>query len=239
MALKTLKNQRVAILEDNPDNRDRWTEMVARFGAEPVPIASPAPALRNLEQFLTTHRISMVLCDNRLFEHGSYADYSGAEAVAASYRSGRGGVLVTAYENADAETFIRPHRRWIPVLIHAMQLKSKSLESGLLEANREVREHSPSRERMSHRTILTIRSIIEKGTTIIVKVMMSQWNAQIEVGFPLELIPARIHSSIVPGAMLIAQVNIEATRAEDLFFENFEQPDSNALKKSKTLFGGA
>ena len=35
--------------------------------------------------------------------------------------------------------------------------------------------------------------------------------------------------------MLIAEVNIEAARQEDLFFDNFELPDANVLKKAKTI----
>ena len=237
MGVLTLKNRRVAILEDDPNNRERWTDMIARFGAKPVPIAPPAPALNSLKQFLAREHISMVLCDNRLFERGGYASYSGAEAVAVSYRSGRGGVLVTAYENADTESFIRPHRRWIPVLIHSMHLKSSVLESGLLQADQEVRKHSPPRERIPHRTIMTVRSVIEKGTTKIVKVMMSQWCAQAEVGFPLAMLPAKIQASIAPGVMLLAQVNIEALRAEDLFFEKFELADPDVIKKAKTILG--
>src|SRR5262245_44376612 len=85
MRSRSLNKQRVAILEDDPGNRDRWTSLVAMCGAVPVPVQPPAPSLSGLGRFLTRGKISLVLCDNRLFDH-DYADYYGAAAVAESYR---------------------------------------------------------------------------------------------------------------------------------------------------------
>src|SRR5258706_14190296 len=113
--MTTLDNQRVAILEDNPDNRDRWVDLVKMCGGIGVPVVPPVPSLSELETYFENYNIAMVMCDNRLFEH-DYADYYGAAAVAASYRSGRGGVLITAYEKDDAELSIRQFRRWVPAL---------------------------------------------------------------------------------------------------------------------------
>jgi hypothetical protein len=40
-----------------------------------------------------------------------------------------------------------------------------------------------------------------------------------------------------PGSLLIAQVNIDAARQEDLFFDEFELPNPDALKKAKSVLG--
>jgi len=53
------------------------------------------------------------------------------------------------------------------------------------------------------------------------------------VGLPLEMVPEKLKPAVAPGALLIAQVNIEATRAEDLYFDKFELPDADVLKKPK------
>ena len=84
---------------------------------------------------------------------------------------------------------------------------------------------------------MTVRQVIQKGTKKVAKVVMSQWDPHSEVGFPLDIVPAGLRASVQPGKMLIAQVNIEADRAEDLFFIKFELPDPNALEKAKALFG--
>ncbi len=65
---------------------------------------------------------------------------------------------------------------------------------------------------------------------------MSQWNATQEVGFPLDLVPKELQVAVQPGNMLIAEVNIEAARQEDLFFDKFELPNPNVLEKAKTIF---
>jgi hypothetical protein len=67
--------------------------------------------------------------------------------------------------------------------------------------------------------------------------MMSQWDSKQEVGFPLDLVPKKLQAAVKPGKLLIAEVNIEAERQEDLFFDKFELPDADVLKKAKALFG--
>jgi hypothetical protein len=177
----------------------------------------------------------MVICDHRLFDR-NYATYTGAAAVAASYRSGRGGVLVTAWEKDDAEISIRQFRRWIPVLIHATELKRTLLEEALLQADREASQHLPARQRVPYRTIMTVISLVSTGGKQVVKVVMSQWNPSLEVGFPITMLPEGLRAAAVPGNMLIAQVNLEAERHEDLFFDSFEAPDPDVLNKSKAFF---
>jgi hypothetical protein len=84
---------------------------------------------------------------------------------------------------------------------------------------------------------MTVKSIEPRGTSKVVKVMMSQWDATQEVGFPLDLVPKELQAAVKPGNMLFAEVNIEAARQEDLYFHNFELPDADVLKRAKTLFG--
>jgi hypothetical protein len=236
MALKQISNQRIAILEDSPTNRDRLSDLVKSIGGIPIPASPRAPKLDHLELFFKNENISMVICDHRLFEHGSYANYSGAEAVAISYKSGLGGVLVTSWEKEDAESSIREYRRWIPSLIHSTNLKRETLITALIEADKEARQNILGKRRIPYRTIMTIQRIINIGSDKVVKVVMSQWDINKEVGFPFRLIPSSLHKYIEPGRMLIAQVNIEANREEELYFDKFEIPDANVLKKTQTYF---
>ena len=232
----TFHNLRIAILEDDPTNRARLSDLITMIGAVALAVPPPAPALTDLEPFLVRQRISMVVCDHRLFERGDYAPYTGADAIKVSYQSGRGGVLVTAYENADAESSIRAHRRWIPALVHATELRRAVLESALVRADRETRQHLPVPQRVPYRTLVTVRSLVTKGSETIVKVVMGQWRSTEEVGFPLSMLPVEMHESVVPGNMLIAQVNLEAERGEDVFFDQFELPDPDVLRKSQAFF---
>jgi hypothetical protein len=236
MTTKPLDNVCVAVFDDNPVNRERLSDCIRSQGGEPIEVSPRAPSSLNLlEDFYRLKRVSLIACDHRLFD-GNYANYYGAQAVAESYRHGRGGVLITAYENYDADHSIREYRRWIPVLLHATDIKPSGLGEALLQADREVRQHLVPQHREPFRTIMTIKQLIPKGNATIVKVVMSQWNPHVEVGFPLNMVPKEMQASVSPGNMLIAQVNICAARAEDLYFDQFELPDPNALRKSKAFF---
>ncbi|MSU58981.1 MAG: hypothetical protein EXS35_12580 [Pedosphaera sp.] len=235
----TITNRRVAILEDNDRKRDRLCGLIKLCRAVPVPVVGHAPQLNALPEFLSTERIDLLVCDHRLFEHGDYAPYYGAQAVERSYHAGVGGVVQTAYERNDAEISLRRSRRWIPALVHSKELTHVTLNAALLQADQEVREKRPTLERIPHRTIMTVRRVELHGATKVVKVVMSQWSAEQEVGFPLDIVPVKMRSSVAPFKMLIAQVNIEAASQEDLFFENFELPNPDVLKKAQSLFGRA
>jgi hypothetical protein len=236
MTTTSLSNRRVAIFEDNVRNRGRWADMVKRSGGIPVPMTDHAPPLKDLGKYFKKEKISLMMSDHRLSEHTDYAGYSGAEAVAESYHRRVGGILVTAYARADAELSLRHYRRWIPNLIHSTDLTRMKLVPALLLADLEVRENKPSKERIPHRAIMTVRSIESRGMNQIVKVIMSQWSVTEEVGFPLEMVPENIRNEVTPGNLLIAQVNIESARAEDIYFDKFELPDPNVLKNANTLF---
>ena len=238
MPSTALANRRIAIFEDSPINRERLSDMVTRCGATAFPVNGPAPKLKGMSVFLKRQRINMVVCDHHLSQRRDYAPFLGAEAVAMCYSLGTPGILVTSFENADAESSLRLFRRKIPVLVRDPQdLDRAHIEAALLQADKEVRGLQPHRERIPHRTIMTVQHIEPRGSTKVVKVIMSQWNASQEVGFPLDLVPKKFQAAVKPGKMLIAQVNIEAARQEDLYFDKFELPDVNALKKAKAILG--
>jgi hypothetical protein len=238
MPAQTLANRRVAIFEDDQRNRERLSGLVNLCGGVAVPVDPPAPSLNRLLAYFTKQRINLVICDHHLSQRGDYAPYFGAQAVAESYGHGVGGILVTAYERDDAELSLRRFRRRIPALIRSPDdLSRVKLQTALLQAENEVQQHQLTRERVPHRTIMTVLRVDDRGASKIVKVMMSQWDSEQEVGFPLDLIPAKLRMAAKPGSLLIAQVNIDAARQEDLFFDEFELPNPDALKKAKSILG--
>ena len=242
MLAATLSHRRIAIFEDDPTNRERLADLISDCGGDALPINGPAPALSELKQFCDYNKINLLVCDHHLTERSNYASYYGAEAVARSYRNGIGGILVTAYERDDAEVLLRRHRRLIPALLHSpTDVNSANLQTALAQAEQEVLKHKPILERIPHRTIMTVQNIETRGASKVkvVKVIMIQWNAEQEVVFPLDLIPVKLHHAVRPGRSLIAQVNIEAARQEDVYFEKFELPNPDVLKKAKAIFDRA
>jgi hypothetical protein len=237
MAAATLANRRVAVLEDNDQRREQLCGLVKLCRGVPVPSVARAPDLSALPDYFAKERIELLVSDHRLYERGDYATYCGAQAVAESYRYGVGGIVLTAYEPNDADNSLRLSRRWIPALLHSRELTRETLRAALLMADKEVREHQVPIERIPHRTVMTVKSIESRGTSKVVKVMMIQWDTVKEVGFPLDLVPKKLQAAVKSGSMLIAEVNIEAARQEDLYFDKFELPDPDVLNKSRNLFG--
>ena len=242
MPTTTLARRRIAIFEDDPTNRERLADKISDCGGDAFPIDGPAPELSRLKAFCKTNKVNLVVCDHHLSERSGYAGYYGSEAVAQSYRNGIAGILVTAYDRVDAEVLLRRTRRFIPALLHSPgDVTSTNLQTALLQAEQEVRYNNPIQARVEHRTIMTIQEIETRGAARekVVKVIMSQWSIDQAVVFPLDQIPAKFHAEVKPGRMLIAQVNIEAAKQEDLFFTNFELPNKDVLKKAQSLFGRA
>lgn len=237
MGTGTLSNRRIAIFDDNHLNLERLTDMVTRCGATPVPVDGPVPRLNEFKAFLDSLQTDLVICDHHLSLQRDYAPFLGAEAVAMCYVNGIAAILVTAFENADAESSLRKFRRHIPALVRSPDDFNKAhLEAALLQAEKEVYEQSPPPERVPHRVIMTIKRIEQRASMKIVKVMMAQWDATKEIGFPLDLIPMQFHPEVRSGNFLIAEVNVEAKRQEDLFFDNFELPNPDVLKNAQSLF---
>src|ERR1041385_9236009 len=186
----------IAILEDDANNRDRLADLVTASGFDPLLVVPKAPALNDLQSYLDNKQVEMIVCDHRLFEKGAYANYTGAAAVAANYQAKRGGVLITAYENRDAEDSIRRFRRWIPELIHATELSKTALTLALSRAQEEVLRQRLAPQRIPYRTIMTVTDMVGRTAAPIVRVVMAQWDPGVEVGFPLSMMPEVLHSSV-------------------------------------------
>lgn len=63
----------------------------------------------------------------------------------------------------------------------------------------------------------------------IVTVMIGQWFPDKEAHFPIGIIPEGIKSYILVGNLLLAKVNLDADKSEDLIFEDFEIPDQDII----------
>ena len=242
MPTPTLAHRRVAIFEDDPTNRERLADKISDCGGDAFPVNGPAPELSKLKTFCNANKVNLVVCDHHLSERSRYASYYGAEAVARSYQNGIPGILVTAYDLVDAEVLLRRFRRFIPALLHSpSDVTTANLQTALIQAEQEVLYKKPTQERREHRTIMTVQEIETRGAAKekVVKVLMSQWSVEQSVVFPLDKVPSKFHTELKPGSLLIAQVNIEAAKQEDLYFVNFELPIKNVLKKAKSLFGRA
>lgn len=122
---------RVAIVDDEPFSRETYGYTVENADLTPVPQEGP---LGTLDDFTTAgmrEQADAVLCDFKLGVK-KYANFSGAELVARSYRDGLPSLLCTRWETAELFKIL-PYRRWIPALITPAELNEESLILGLEE----------------------------------------------------------------------------------------------------------
>jgi hypothetical protein len=228
--------KRIAVFEDHVDQRERLEGTIRAMGMEAIRVDHP-PAFSEIPSFMKNNGITGVLSDHRLNER-HYSDYLGAELVKACYGLHIGAVLLTSYTHRDANTTLRIHRRWLPCVIAPEELSNprEEIKAALERADAEARQGLLPAQREPFRAIMTVTRSETLGNRQMVKVLIGQWRPQVEVAFPLEMIPKGIRHHVKPNELLIAQVNLDAEHAEDLYFENFELPDADAYRESQAFF---
>jgi hypothetical protein len=226
---------RIAVFDDYPNGRERWSDRIRALGMEPYPVVN-APSLGEVESFLRLNNISEVVSDHRLSER-PYAGYSGAELVKVCYQAKIGAVLLTNWTRQDADTSLRVYRRWLPCVLDTgnMGVPDSDIRTALQLADAEAREGIVPRHREPFRTVMTIARTEVQANRMMVRVMIGQWRPNEEVGFPLDMVPEHMRTEIRPNKLLLAQVNLDAECVEDLYFDNFELPDPDALSQSQAF----
>lgn len=217
----------VAIVDDNPDYRRNLANMTRLAGFTAAPLEERYREVSDLLRAIRAVGAGRALCDNRLRE-GSYAGFDGAEAVDALYRDSLPAILVTEYAASDINTSIRPHRRRIPVLVPRSELRPERIRRGFEETDQEVIHKRPPLTRRPRRAFVEVEEVVEGPRGRLLTVFVPRWREHEAIVIPEMLIPDGMRASLRKGTFLIASINTEAERSEDLFFEDFElTPDED------------
>jgi hypothetical protein len=168
------------------------------------------------------------VCDHRLSNSG-FANFYGAELVAALYELRFPSLLITQYTEMDTSFSIRKWRHKIPVLLSRDEADASSIAKGIEDCTSELSGKIPS-TRKSYRTIVRITNIDEESHERVVDAFVPGWNPHKAVRFPASLVPEHLMDELKPNVCLFAHVNIGAEKSDDLYFEKFElapEPDEN------------
>ena len=227
-----MTNERiVAIVDDRKINRERQADYLRDKGFEPHIITVHLKSIPTLLLLVNQAKAMYALCDHRLNE-GDFANFFGAEAVAAFYDNHVvSPVLYTAYRRDYLETSIRRYRRKIPAMVHYEDMNADTLEAGFLSSHREVVEGIIPKDRQPFPTLMKVLDIFQEGDETIVKVVVPQWDPSQQLGFPLTMLPSEMQSSIHIGSFLRGNVNVDAKVPEDIFFEDFSFPHPEDLRR--------
>ncbi|KAF3887351.1 MULTISPECIES: hypothetical protein [Nostocales] len=168
------------------------------------------------------------VCDHRLSNSG-FANFYGAELVAALYDIKFPSILITQYTEMDTSFSIRKWRHKIPVLLSRKEANASRIAKGIEDCTSELSGKVPS-TRKPRRTIVRIANIDEESNEPVVDAFVPSWNPYTAVRFPASLIPENIRVALKPDMRLFAYVNTGAEKPDDLYFEKFElapEPDED------------
>jgi hypothetical protein len=195
------------------------SELVSEAGYEPIILG---PRFDRVEDLVAKvlDSADAAICDHRLRPRG-FAQFDGAEAVAALTMERVPSLLVTQYIDIDSDVSIRRWRYRVPVLLSRDDADPDRIVQGLNECVRELRGEHPS-SRRPWRTLIQVDELDRESGERVIDAHIPSWNPHQAVRFPVALVPRALRANLVPGAYLFAKVNIGAERAEDLYFNDFE-----------------
>lgn len=206
--------ERVSIVDDTAAVRKGFAYTVQDLKLTPVMETGPMPdLLASVRRLRATAHAA--LCDFQL-RVSNYAAFDGAALVAELYTSAVPAVLCTRFEKSNIDE-IRRFRPRIPCLLTPTELDEDSLVRGFETCLKEFR-HEFMPDRRAWRALVRVQNVEEHYVYVIVPA----WDSTEGLRLLRHDIPAAIASKFVPGFRCHAQVNLGATRNEDLFFASWE-----------------
>lgn len=222
--LSELNINRVAVVDDDPENVEAFAYIVQNCRCEAVRYPNEFGSMRQLLENVSKIADG-VLCDHRL-SFKSPASFTGAEAVASWIDMKFPAILISAY---DFDATIKLYRRKIPVVISKDLITSTTIIEGFSICSQEIRNVLPP-FRKPRRAIVRIVGFDPESKIHLVEAFVPQWNPLKAVRFPRSLMGDLASIDLKPDMMFIADVNIDARNVDELFFDNFElapEPDPN------------
>lgn len=217
MATQFSEIRRVKLIDDDPMVREGY-EYPVRY-ADLTPIQEDRPNLGTLSDYLGTAVDADAAVSDFSLSSSGYASFNGAELVAGWYRQGFPALLCTRYEKAQIE-LIRPHRRWIPVLLKPDELNPDSLQEGIRESLAEMSgTFRPQRRPWRAQVHFVERDPIVHGAF---SVEIPSWSTADFLRIRLSDLPSQVKAAVSPGFRCFAQVNLGVEESEGLFFSDWK-----------------
>jgi hypothetical protein len=226
----------VAIIDDDP-NAAAVTQMAVEDAGLQTWLVQRDPRIQKLTKERSMKLIAQnilqkaeaAVCDHRLRPQG-FAKFDGAELVAFLISKSLPAVLISQFVDQDYDVSIRHWRAKLPSVLSRDEFRADTFAAALEICRSEIRgEVTPQRRR--HRVLIKIVDIQNEANQKVVDAIIPSWSRKAAVRFPFAIVPCRLHPRLKTNSYLIAQVNLGASRPEDLFFDKFEKPPNpkNAL----------
>lgn len=230
---------RVGIIDDRPDDLLTLEGELEEAGHDVVAREVPLQDLGELVGWLSDQNVEALVCDQRL-SAGAYAPFAGAEAVAEVIETLHvPALLVTSYIDTTEVISIRRWRARVPVLISKSQLSPETINTGFAEARAELEGQLPT-SRIPRRTTVHVEGVYEQGPDLVVEAIIPGWDPAEAVTFPLDLVDDDdLKKAVHKGQIewLIALVNVDAQRSDELYFQDFEPAPDPVLPEGIGIGG--
>jgi CheY-like chemotaxis protein len=220
------REQKVAVVDDNPDNRATLCSLANHGGMTAIAIDAADDLDRMVAQIRA--KADVAITDLRLSESWPVS-FDGAELAAALFRLTFPVVVVSEYAQDDAETVLRTHRRFLPAVVPADAATTiDAIRQPLTACSEELAGHVP-RSRRAWRSLVRVEGITVRQGKQLLEVVVPEWDPNRRVRFPLAMVPVTLHPTAAAGKRLFAKVNTDAESPDELFFYDFEAAPEPAL----------
>jgi CheY-like chemotaxis protein len=224
---------KIAIVDDEKQARETLAETLELVGFETFIVEDSFTEVEALAEYIQANA-QAVICDHRLSDRG-LAPFTGSELMPSLYNNKFPSLLITQYTETDINVSIRRYREVIPVVLERddlvdlfdLDIIANKVNKGFETCSNEF-QGIMSSARRPHRTLIHVIDITTDSDEEVAEVFVPSWNRHRAVRFPVSQIPddllATLKSQLKQkkDAWLIARVNTEAKKADDLYFTLFE-----------------
>lgn len=220
MMFKTISEiKSVVLIDDDPGVRQGLGFQVDFAALQPI--EETGPQLGTLDNYLKKLPDADAAISDFHLNPSGYAAFNGAQLVARLQRTNFPALLCTRFDRAAVDR-IRPHRRWIPVLMAADELNPDSLIEGLEICLSEIAGKFRPVRRPWRAQIYFLERDSEDSSSYFVELPGWQRNEAVRVS--VNHIPEPMQPLIAPGFRCYAQANLGSENADDLYLSDWEVP---------------
>lgn len=218
---------RVTVIDDDADGRDDLMDQLRDLDFEPSAVTGHFG--KDIDRLLSevwAQSPAFVICDHKL-QPQNLASFHGLDVVRRLVEMKTAAMLLTMYQSTD-RLELRAHRHAVPIIMGRDAFDPEAISSYADICFREIAA-DPVDERRPHRTLIRVDWIDE--TTGNIDAMVVHWSPDRAVILPSTCVDEAIRSKIVPGAFLMADVNIGAQTEDELYFTNVNEIIDPAIIK--------
>lgn len=210
-------NDRVAVIDDEPDGRDTIIDLLDEQHFEAIPIMGPfGNDIERLIEEVEKTNPGFVICDHRLTAK-QYATFTGLQVVERLIERKRPAMLLTTFQEPD-RIALRAARPRIPVIKGRDGFNYEEV-SRLREIVRCEIAEQPVTSRKPHRVILRVEDVRPGDIDIVVP----SWNRDHAFILPKAQLSGAVRATVRKGDYLLGDVNIGALSEDEIYFDNVNE----------------